>query len=83
MVTLNSDELFQQAMRLPVEQRAELIARLFDTLDDSAHARTDLSAEWIEECHRRIAESEAGIPGIPLPKILQELDRRRDERASS
>ena len=67
-MTQRAEALLKQAMQLPIEQRAELADMLLESLHPEADEATaeDIKASWIAECGRRIAESDAGSPSVPL-----------------
>ena len=58
------EEILEQAMALPIEERSHLAEDLLDSL------RTDeeraIEKEWIEVAERRLAEVEAGLVK-PIP----------------
>jgi putative addiction module component (TIGR02574 family) len=54
----HSDELFSQALRLPENERAELAARLLESLDEQKEA--DVDQAWADEIERRCAAVDAG-----------------------
>ena len=47
-----------EAMKLPVRQRARLVSSLIDSLEESDEA--DVEQAWIEEVHKRARELETG-----------------------
>jgi putative addiction module component (TIGR02574 family) len=56
------DALIQEAMRLPLDERATLIGRLLQTLEDDGD---ELSGEawdaaWSEEIERRVRDIDSG-----------------------
>jgi putative addiction module component (TIGR02574 family) len=53
-----SDELFNQALRLPEHDRAELARRLLESLD--AGRNDDVDDAWLTEIERRCAAVDAG-----------------------
>jgi putative addiction module component (TIGR02574 family) len=54
----DSEELFSQALSLPQRERAELAARLLESLDE--HADGDVDEAWVREIERRCAAVDAG-----------------------
>jgi putative addiction module component (TIGR02574 family) len=54
-VTTNAQKLFQQALTLPVNDRAELAAQLLASLDGDAEANVE--SAWAAEIERRAAEA--------------------------
>jgi hypothetical protein len=53
-VTTNAQKLFEQALTLAANDRAELAAQLLATLDD---AEAGVEAAWAAEIERRAAEA--------------------------
>jgi len=53
-VTANTQKLLEEAMALPVNDRAELAAQLLATLDD---AEADVESAWAAEIERRAADA--------------------------
>ena len=56
-----SDEakkLLEEALKLPVRQRARLVSSLIDSLEEGDEA--DVEQAWIEEVHKRARELETG-----------------------
>lgn len=51
-------KLLEEAMRLPVRQRARLLSSLIDSLEESDEV--DVEQAWIDEVHRRAQELETG-----------------------
>ena len=65
-----SQELLENAMRLPDEQRAVLAAALIASLDQSVD--DDAEAAWSAEIERRLREVESGeVKTIPWPRARQ------------
>jgi putative addiction module component (TIGR02574 family) len=53
-VTTNAQKLFQEALTLPVNDRAELAAQLLATLESS---EAEVEAAWAAEIDRRASEA--------------------------
>lgn len=51
-MTGNSQSIFDAALSLPPETRAELVERLLDTLVDTD--RAEIAAAWADEARRRL-----------------------------
>lgn len=82
------DDIFNGALNLPPEERAELAQRLLDSLDDGgALSETDQRAvdeAWDLELERRVMELREGrVKGIPLAEIRREFAERQKRRRSS
>lgn len=62
----------EDAMKLPAEERAELVERLVESLD-----RAELSSEWRDEVVHRSSEYDAGrVKPVPLDEALARLGER-------
>lgn len=57
-MTRNTERLLDEALRLPEGDRAELAAKLIESLDGEPDA--DVDAAWAEEIERRCAAVDAG-----------------------
>jgi len=57
-VTDEAKKLLEEAMKLPVGQRARLVSSLIDSLEESDEA--DVEQAWIDEVHKRARELETG-----------------------
>ena len=81
-MTESMREIYEKALKLPSEERQELVK----LLDASTKQDAVLSPAWIEEIGRRIKSIEDGTagPGIPWRKALaharRESERRHKER---
>ena len=54
----DSEELLSKALLLPQQERADLAARLLESLDERQDS--DVDEAWIEEIERRCAAVDAG-----------------------
>lgn len=57
-VTKNAEHLLDQVLRLPEPERAEIAARLIESLEREVDA--DVDAAWAAEIERRCAALDAG-----------------------
>jgi putative addiction module component (TIGR02574 family) len=65
-----SQELLEDAMRLPDEQRAALAVALIESLDQSVDE--DAEAAWSAEIARRLRQVESGdVKTIPWPQARE------------
>lgn len=66
-----------EALELPIQQRAQLVKRLIESLD--AEAQEDpavVEQAWEDEIRRRVAEMEAGTAEFfPAEQVFAELRR--------
>ena len=71
--------LFEQALRLPERERADLAAKLLDSLDPGTEA--DVEKAWADEIKRRIDELDSGqTTTIPWEEVKRRiLDISDDE----
>lgn len=56
---MNTESIHQEALSLPVRERAELAERLLCSLDDLSEA--EIAQLWLEEAARRAHEIDQGI----------------------
>jgi len=64
-MTINLDQLTQDAMKLPVRERVQLAQRLVSTVDDEVE--DDAEALWFIEADRRLKELRSGkVQGFEL-----------------
>ncbi|MCA9686806.1 MAG: addiction module protein [Myxococcales bacterium] len=76
-MTAEAKRIFEQALALPEDQRADLIDALADSLQDTREA---LSPEWTTEISRRISAVSRGesklVPGDEVEaRIRRALNR--------
>jgi putative addiction module component (TIGR02574 family) len=66
----NLDDIQAEAMKLSIEERAELADRLWASLEPQA----DVDAAWAVEIERRVRQLETGeVETIPLEIVIGEL----------
>ena len=76
-----ADKLLVELMQLPLVEREEVVARMYEISDDEAEV--DLGPEWAEEIRRRIADYESGkVKGIPLAEARRMMFEEDEEDAS-
>jgi hypothetical protein len=67
--------LLEQAMRLSDEERADLAARLIDTLDPITDQPEDWESAWGEEIRQRLTALDQGsIQTIPWSEARRMID---------
>lgn len=67
-----SQALLEQALKLPVNERAELAEQLLRSLDPVADQ--DVEAAWQKEIQRRLSEVERGVAEmIPWEEVRERL----------
>jgi putative addiction module component (TIGR02574 family) len=66
------EEVVRQALALDERDRAEVAARLLDSLEEDEEGEAD--AAWIAEIERRAADLESGaVEGIPWEEVRVRL----------
>ena len=66
------DKMTNEALSLPIKDRAKLAYRLITSLDE--HIDSDLSNAWEIEINRRVKDINNGIAkGRPAEQILSEI----------
>ena len=74
----NLKQVFQEAVRLPENDRATLAGLLIETLDPVSEP--DVEAAWSEEIKRRLADVDAGsVELIPWKDVRAELFAQPNE----
>ena len=68
-------DLIEQALELPLADRAELARQLLDSLEDISEEEND--ALWAAEAERRYADFRAGkVKAIPADEVFARLRTR-------
>jgi len=63
----SAKQLYDRALQLPDGERAELAARLIESLDPDVDE--DMDAAWGREIQRRLAELDSGqVAAVPWPE---------------
>jgi putative addiction module component (TIGR02574 family) len=65
IMTVNALKLLEDALRLSDQERADMAARLIDSLDPEMDA--DVASAWDAEIHRRLGELDTGVV-MPVPR---------------
>ena len=74
---LNTDELMNEAMSLPVELRAQLIDKLLKSLNP---AQAEIDELWAVEAEKRVADIEAGqVQPIPGEEVFEKVRKRLNQ----
>jgi putative addiction module component (TIGR02574 family) len=71
-------EISQTALQLPVQERAALLDRLFDSIDSDVDKkrRAELETQWAKESERRIDAVHLGeLKTVDGPETLAKLRR--------
>ena len=72
---MNEDtKLLADALKLPIEARAALAAKLIDSLDSEVDE--DAEARWSEEIERRLADVDSGrVATVPWSEVRASILR--------
>ena len=71
------DQLVEQALALPAEDRMFVADALEQSLASSGFATPEIAAAWVAEIEQRIGAYERGeAPGLPLDTSLQRIRRQ-------
>ncbi len=70
----NTEPLFRQVFELPLDKRAELVARLLKSLDDLSDQEAEIL--WAAEAERRLHDLQNGqAKSIPADEVLRKAER--------
>ncbi len=68
------DDIERDALSLPTEDRAHLVVRLLDSLEDTVETPEEMEKVWLAEANRRFQELLEGVvDGIPAAEVISEL----------
>ncbi len=74
---MTTRELIEEAVSLPVEERARLVDLLLRTLNTPV---PDVDRDWLEEARRRLEEFREGkVQAIPGKEVVEGVRRRFGE----
>ena len=74
-MSANGEQILQQALALPLEERAELIDRLLATFDAPPNAAMDQL--WANEAHDRLEAYDRGeIGAVSAEDVFKEIDEQ-------
>ncbi len=75
-MSLPLEKVAEEALSLPEESRAELMARLLRSFDRAGTASTAPAATWLDEAERRDEEMSKGTdPGTPAEEVFRRLGK--------
>jgi putative addiction module component (TIGR02574 family) len=74
------ERLFEEALQLPPEQRAELAKDLLATLEPDTPSEQRSDAEWIAEIERRARAAVAGSIGVSWAEARARIQSRLQRR---
>jgi len=72
--------LFDDALSLPEDERADLAAELLASLAPATRAEARSEEEWLAEIERRARVARGGSPGVSWEAARVEIERRRKAR---
>ena len=77
-----TDEMLQQLLQLPYEQRDQLANTLIQSLHPKGESidQDDWQAAWISECHRRSSQLEKGsVSVVPADELIARMRAKHSE----
>ena len=78
LVTTAAETLLEQALTLPVQERALLASGLLASLDSEALDEAEVERLWSAETNRREKQMDSGeAEGVTWEHLLQRIDERR------
>ena len=83
MTAVPYEQVKDEALQLPLEDRSRLASRLLESLDDD----DDVGPEWLEEIRRRVNEIKNGTAKmVPHAEVMsnvrERVAKRREDRAA-
>jgi putative addiction module component (TIGR02574 family) len=71
------DEVLEEALRLPADERARIVAELLATLEPDLPSEQRSEAEWIQEIERRVRAAVSGDdPGVSWAEVRAKIEKR-------
>jgi putative addiction module component (TIGR02574 family) len=71
---MNAKELIEQAIALPVEERALVVDSLLRSLNSP---RSEIDAQWAKEAERRLADLRSGkVEAVPGEGVFERVRER-------
>lgn len=71
---MNTEQLIAEACSLPLEQRAQVVERLLQSLSAS---NPEIDRAWLDLARRRQEEMASGkVSGIPGEEVFERISRR-------
>lgn len=68
---MNNESVLEAARALPTEERADLIEKLIESLEED---RAEIDAAWVEEAERRLqAFHEGRLGATPADEVFRSL----------
>ncbi len=76
----STQQLLKDALKLPDEQRAELVVELLDSLPPAEPGQARSDAQWLAEIERRARAAQAGVASIPWEEARKQVRDRLPKR---
>jgi putative addiction module component (TIGR02574 family) len=81
---INREQILEQALALPVEDRFFVVAALTESLPASNPAGTESASELLKELRRRSAAFRAGATSVKsAAEVLDEQRRKQEQEAGT
>jgi len=64
-MTMSAEKVLSEALKLPDDQKAALVAEILKTLPPAVPGSERGDEEWLAEVERRARQALAGAPGVP------------------
>lgn len=74
------DRLLDEALKLPPDERARIVAELLATLQPDLPSQQRSDEEWIREIERRARAAVSGSPGVAWPDARDQVRSRLSTR---
>lgn len=74
------DRLLDEALKLPPDERARIVAELLATLEPDLPSQQRSDEEWIREIERRARAAVSGSPGVAWPDARDQIRSRLSTR---
>lgn len=75
-----ADRLLGEALKLPPDERARIVAELLATLEPDLPSQRRSEAEWIQEIERRARAAIAGSRGVSWTEARNQVQSRLSTR---
>lgn len=76
MSIMTAEQLLKDALQLPEEQRAKLVAELLDSLGATISTQSRSEADWLAEIERRARAAHAGEAGVSWDEARTQITNR-------
>lgn len=69
-MSISAEQLLSEALKLPDDQKAALVAEILKTLQPAVADSGRGDEEWLTEVERRARQALTGSPGVPLEEAF-------------